>query len=255
MPNHRAQAAGAVSRLGTESGDHLAVRAGVVYTTTGQAKFGLPAGDYTIYAGRGFEYGIDSARISVKSGDTIGKTLSIRREVPTEGLVACDTHVHTLTHSGHGDATIDERMMTLAGEGIELPIATDHNVQIDYEATASSAVSAVFHAGGRQRGDRRSTSTSSRSPRVGRSRFQTQGMEADLRQPRTRAGPSHHPQSRRDLHGGFTPFGPKRHLALTAGLTAGSCANAMEIVNSGAHKSDMMRLVNDWFGLLNRGRS
>ena len=53
--------------------------------------------------------------------------LAIRREVATPGLVACDTHVHTLTNSGHGDATIAERVVTLAGEGIELPIATDHN--------------------------------------------------------------------------------------------------------------------------------
>jgi len=36
-------------------------------------------------------------------------------------MVACDTHVHTFTYSGHGDATVDERMLTLAGEGIELP--------------------------------------------------------------------------------------------------------------------------------------
>ena len=62
--------------------------------------------------------------------------LAIRREVDTTGYVACDTHIHTLTHSGHGDATLNERMITLAGEGIELPIATDHNVHIDYEAEA-----------------------------------------------------------------------------------------------------------------------
>src|SRR5205823_953623 len=56
--------------------------------------------------------------------------------VPTDGYVSSDTHVHTLTFSGHGDSTIAERMITLAGEGIELPIATDHNVQIDYQEWA-----------------------------------------------------------------------------------------------------------------------
>jgi len=54
----------------------------------------------------------------------------------TEGYVSSDTHVHTFTYSRHGDATIEERMLTLAGEGIELPIATDHNLQIDYEPVA-----------------------------------------------------------------------------------------------------------------------
>ena len=61
--------------------------------------------------------------VALAEGDEKHLDLSIRREVSTAGLVACDTHVHTLTYSGHGDATIDERAVTLAGEGIELPIA------------------------------------------------------------------------------------------------------------------------------------
>ncbi|MBI5435341.1 MAG: CehA/McbA family metallohydrolase, partial [Planctomycetes bacterium] len=39
---------------------------------------------------------------------------------------------HTLTYSGHGDASVEERLVTLAGEGVELAIATDHNHQTDY---------------------------------------------------------------------------------------------------------------------------
>src|SRR5262249_7463366 len=87
----------------------------------------------------GFEYGVASERVEVAAGKTVSVRLAIRREVSTEGFVACDTHVHTVTHSGHGDATLAERMVTLAGEGIELPIATDHNVQIDYEVAARAA--------------------------------------------------------------------------------------------------------------------
>ena len=34
------------------------------------------------------------------------------------------------------DSTLDERVLTIAGEGIELPIATEHNRQIDYHAAA-----------------------------------------------------------------------------------------------------------------------
>ena len=85
------------------------MRPGVLYTSDGKARFGVPAGEYTIHAGRGFEYGIATARVSVKPGDTVRKELTIRREVPTPGYVACDTHVHTLTHSGHGDSTDVER--------------------------------------------------------------------------------------------------------------------------------------------------
>ncbi len=101
-------------------------------TSTGSARIGVPAGRYTIYAGRGFEYSLDSTEVTLAAGETLRRRLSIRREVPTECYVACDTHVHTLTHSGHGDASVQERMITLAAEGIELPIATDHNVHIDH---------------------------------------------------------------------------------------------------------------------------
>ena len=63
----------------------------------------------------------------------------LERQVDTSGWIASDTHVHTVTYSGHGDCTIEERMATLAGEGIEFPIATDHNRQIDYQPVAETA--------------------------------------------------------------------------------------------------------------------
>src|SRR5262249_32900076 len=113
-------AQGALMTLGASSDGHLAVRPGVGYTGDEQARVGLPAGDYTIYAGRGFEYGVDSVPVTLRPGDVVHKQLTLRREVPTPGHVACDTHVHTLTYSGHGDATVDERVLTLAGEGVEL---------------------------------------------------------------------------------------------------------------------------------------
>ena len=125
-------------KLTATSEGALAVRPGVVYTVSGAAQVVLPPGTYTIYGGRGFEYSLDSARITAKAGETVPVPLTIRREVPTEGYVACDPHVHTVTHSGHGDCTIEERMVTLAGEGIELPIATDHNKHIDYRAASQT---------------------------------------------------------------------------------------------------------------------
>ena len=96
----------------------------------------FPPGSTRLTAGRGFEYSLAPRKSISPAGETAKQTLTIDREVATPGYVACDTHIHTLTHSGHGDATIDERMITLAGEGIELPIATDHNVHIDYRPHA-----------------------------------------------------------------------------------------------------------------------
>ena len=61
-------ARGAMMPLGNESENGVAVRPGVVYTATGRASLRLPAGKYTLYAGRGFEWGIDSVQLDLKAG-------------------------------------------------------------------------------------------------------------------------------------------------------------------------------------------
>lgn len=252
---------GALMSLGAKSNDHMAVRTGVIYSGNGQAEFGLPAGTYTIYAGRGFEYGIDSAQITVTKGKTVSKTLSIRREVPTEGWVSCDTHVHTLTHSGHGDSSIEERMLTLAGEGLEFPIATDHNKHIDYEPLArklgvrqyftpvigNEFTTKVGHFNvfpvdaGAAIPNHRLTEWKAIAEEI----FKTPGVKVAIL------------NHARDLHSGFRPFGPKQHNALIGKNLDGRQlgANAMELINSGAQQTDVMQLYRDWFGLLNRGMS
>ena len=143
---------GSLVETGAVSNSELAVRPGTIYTSTGVATIPIPSGKYTVYAGRGFEYSLSKNEIEVKAGEKNLLSTAIRRVVRTEGYVACDTHVHTRTHSGHGDSTVQERMITLAGEGIELPIATDHNVHIDHNPfRRADGRSAVFHAGHRQR--------------------------------------------------------------------------------------------------------
>jgi hypothetical protein len=250
---------GALAATNAKSTDRLAVRPGVIYTADGTARFGMPAGDYTLHAGRGFEYGIATERIALKPGDTLRKELVIHREVATPGYVACDTHVHTLTHSGHGDSTDVERAITLAGEGIELPIATEHNLQVDYHAAAVKAgVRGYFTP---VVGNEVTTAVGhfnvfplSAAGPVPDYRGKDWKAVADaLGRP---AGPRvvilNHP---RDKHLGFVPFGPARHLALTGESLDGweLPANAMEVVNSGAQQSDVLLPVRDWFGMLNRG--
>jgi hypothetical protein len=250
---------GALATVGAASGTGLAVRPGVVYTADGKATFGLPAGDYVVTAGRGFEYGLDSVKLSLRPGDTARKTLTLRREVPTDGWAACDTHVHTLTYSGHGDSTALERVVTLAGEGVELAIATEHNRQVDYhEAAVKQGVADYF------------TLVVGNEVTTGVGHFNVFPAKADGPTPDAeakdwkavfdsiadRTGAKvvilNHP---RDLHGKFRPFGPERHLALTGeDLDDWELrANGVEVVNSGAQQTDVMRPYRDWFGLLNRG--
>jgi hypothetical protein len=250
---------GALAALSATPDLRCAIRPGVAYTADGQARLGVRAGRYTVYATRGFEYGMAQAGVDVEPGQVANVSLTIRREVATPGLIACDTHVHTLTHSGHGDATIEERVVTLAGEGIELPIATDHNHLTDLGPTAQRAgVAATFTP---VIGDEVTTQRGHFNAfafAVGETApdFQSSDWPELIRG--IRAGSSdrmvilNHP---RDLHGKFRPFDPE-HFNATIGALRGGGAftfDAVEVINSGAMQSDLLRVFRDWFALWNHG--
>ncbi|MEO2017524.1 MAG: CehA/McbA family metallohydrolase [Fuerstiella sp.] len=251
---------GRLMTLGAQSNDHMAVRSGVIYCK-GTADFGLPAGSYEIVAGRGPEYSIDARSLTVTAGKAQVLILSIKREVPTIGYAACDTHVHTLTHSGHGDSTVRERMLTLAGEGIEFPIATDHNVHIDYEELARELGVREFFTP--VIGNEVTTKighfnvfpvASAEVPIPNHKADNWKDIFASIyATPDVKVAILNHS---RDVHSNYRPFGPEHHLAATATNLDGwdLQANAMEIINSGAQQTDMMQLVHDWMSQLNAGR-
>lgn len=235
----------------------VAVRTGYAYTGSGKASLRLPAGKYTIYASRGFEYGVDSAQIDLRPGDRIKKSLSIKREVDTKGWISCDPHVHTATHSRHGDATEEERVLTIAGEGIELPVTTDHNINADLEPAAKAAgVRSYFTP---VTGDELTTNVGHFN--VFKTKAGTNAIDYRA-EDWTRIATSINDAEKvvvlnhaRDIHNGFRPFDPSRHLS-SAGTAKDNWkfpANAMEVINSGSQQTDFMTLYHDWFGTLNRG--
>jgi len=246
--------------LGVESDLTHAVRTGVVYTAGGRATLRLPAGAYTLYASRGFEWSVSSQKLELQRGENPAVNLTLAREVDTNGYVATDTHIHTFTYSRHGDATLAERVVTLAGEGIELPIATDHNLAVDYEEAARAAGVRKYFTP--VIGDEVTT------PKLGHFNvfpvdksaqlinFRAPTWEKlfddiDARAPGAVVILNH----ARDEHGGFRPFDPARHISLTGEDLDGSRlrACAMEVINSGAILNDPLMLYHDWMGCLNRG--
>lgn len=246
--------------VGNKSEGELAVRTGTVYTASGKLKLLLPREELSLFATRGFEYSLAAAKVSPAEPRPVAPLrLALRREVPVPGHVACDTHIHTLTHSGHGDCTIAERMITLAGEGIELPIATDHNIHIDFEPHAAKA-------GVRQHftpvmGNEFTTKLGhfnlfpvAPGARVADAKlgdwkaifaeaYATPGVKVCIL------------NHARDLHSGVRPFGPKLfNEAVAEQLEDWPMRfNAMEILNSGATQSDPLQLTRDWTTVLNRG--
>ena len=247
--------------LATPAGE-TATRSGVVYTAHGHAEISVPAGRYTLHATRGFEYGLATAQVDVAAGESKKLALQLNREVPTPNLVACDTHVHSRTFSGHGDATDLERAITLAGEGIELPIATDHNRYADY-------VPAALQAGVRDYftpvlGIEVTTpaghfnafpAAAQDAPLPNFKLSNWPEIMASIRAvPGLRVVIQNHP---RDTHNNFIPFSRDHFNPVTGDNLRDDGApftfDAMELVNSGAMQTDFMQTYRDWFALLNHG--
>lgn len=251
--------AGALPPLVAAPGQRLAVRPGVVYTVDGHARLTLPAGRYRIHAGRGPEYSVATEYVSVDAGDTAKVSLKIRREVPTANLVACDPHVHTLTFSGHGDATDDERAITLAGEGIELPVATEHNQINGYAAAAGrmgllSRFTPVL-------GSEITTPTGHfnifpLAPAAKLPDWKQTDWPALMESIRATAGVKvvilNHP---RNNHTNFVPFADAWFNRASGDNLRGPefSFDAMEILNSSALRTDDFQVIHDWMALLNHG--
>jgi hypothetical protein len=238
---------------------HAAIRPGVVYLGDGVGKFHLPAGNYTIYAGRGFEYSVSAQKVSIRRGASINLKADLRREVDTSGFVSSDTHVHTFTYSRHGDATDEERAITLAGEGIELPIATDHNLVIDPVTPARNTGMDRYYTP--VRGDEVTTGHAhfnifpvepSASPPNWRINDWPDLMKEMRAAPGVKVVILNHP---RNIHNNFQPFASTNFNAQTGENLRGFdfTFDAVEVVNSSALQSDWMINFRDWIALLNHG--
>jgi len=255
-------AEGALAALlpGSTNQTELAARPGVLYTRDGSASAGLLPGNYTVFASRGFEFSVATQAVTLVAGQTQPVALTIRRAVPTHGWVAADTHIHTLTRSRHGDATEDERMLTIAGEGIELAVATDHNVHADYtEAAQRTRLNDRFTP---VIGNEVTTKAGHFNafpipPGATVPDFSVTNWNVLL--PGIRATPGvqvitlNHP---RDLHGGFVPLGPVNFNSVSGAARRGQefSFDGLEVITSAAMQSDIMLLFRDWFALLNHGR-
>lgn len=113
----------------------MAVRKNVVNSLSGRGAITVPPGRYEIWASRGLEWSTARRALDLAEGDEAQWTATLHHEIDTTGWISADFHLHTLTHSGHGDANLEERIITLVAEGVELAVATDHNHNTDYGPT------------------------------------------------------------------------------------------------------------------------
>jgi hypothetical protein len=241
----------------SDANDSIAVRKGVVYTSEGQLSVELPAGDYRVYATRGMEWSMASADLTL--GRRAEVQLELVHEVDTTGFIACDTHIHTLTFSGHGDSSVEERMVTLAGEGVELAVATDHNHNTDYRPTQMSMGLTQYFTP--TVGNEISTpighfNAFPLDPGEDVPLHDSRDIEAIVRDARAKGAKAvilNHPRWPDHATGPFGVCGLDHHTGEPRSEPMTHPYDAMELINSQTEEKEPMLLFSDWFALMNAG--
>ena len=88
-------------------------------------------GEYLVYVSRGPEYDVDVHRVKVAPGQRVQIGARLVRSVETPGYLSGDFHLHARGSIDSGLA-YDRRVLSLAGEGVEVAVSTDHNYISDY---------------------------------------------------------------------------------------------------------------------------
>ncbi|HSH15667.1 MAG TPA: CehA/McbA family metallohydrolase [Verrucomicrobiae bacterium] len=246
---------GTLPQLYADNAERVAVREGLLYVH-GAARLELPAGRYRIAATRGMEWSRDEQPLDLSADATVA--LALRREVDTPGFIAADTHLHTYTLSGHGDATIEERVLSLAGEGVELAVASDHNHHTDYRPYQEKLALNEFFTP--VTGNEVTTSLGHFNafplPPAGEVPDHKQAdwlkLVDDIRMKGAKVVILNHPRWPNLKQSPLEVLGLNRATG-DRGSGMAFPFDAMELVNSTVDTPDPLYLFTDWFGLLNAG--
>lgn len=104
----------------------------MVFAPDGSGTATVPPGAYSVTASRGFEYEIDSASVTVADGESGSASLKLVRSVDTTGFMCGDFHTHAMWSPDSSDL-YELKVAAYAGEGLELPVITDHEYISDID--------------------------------------------------------------------------------------------------------------------------
>lgn len=107
------------------------------WTATGALTLPALPGAYVVSAGHSWRHERDQATVVVAEGATESLTLVLDEAVPRDGWLALDPHLHG-SPSFDGALPMEDRLITCAATGVELPVTTDHDAIVDYRALSDA---------------------------------------------------------------------------------------------------------------------
>ena len=109
----------------------------VVFPTDGQADLSAPPGVHRVLVSRGYEYDLVDTEVTVKAGEVEPVEAKLRRVVDSMGVLCGDFHIHTHRSPDATDSP-EFKLMAAAGDGVELPVRTDHEFVAAFEPVVAS---------------------------------------------------------------------------------------------------------------------
>ncbi len=104
------------------------------YAPGGSVTIALPPGEYTVTGSRGFEYELDQKSVTLVDGAPQSLAFKLKRSVDTTGFMCGDFHVHAMWSPDSSDLYL-HKVAALAGEGLEIPVITEHEYIADLNPT------------------------------------------------------------------------------------------------------------------------
>lgn len=103
----------------------------VIYLGAGPKTEPVRPGKYRAVCSRGIEYELATREIEVQSGRTATIDVMLEHSTKTPGWASGDYHLHS-TNSIDSSMELDDRVVSIAAEGVDIAMASDHNFITDY---------------------------------------------------------------------------------------------------------------------------
>lgn len=113
-------------------------RAAWVWTANGTFEIETLPSTYDLSAGHSWRHGrAELANVVVTEGEVTSVQLVLDEVVQRDGWLALDPHLHG-SPSMDGALPMEDRLLTCAATGVELPVTTDHDAIVDYRPLATA---------------------------------------------------------------------------------------------------------------------
>ncbi|MFH1531299.1 MAG: CehA/McbA family metallohydrolase [Pseudomonadota bacterium] len=114
-----------------------ATHVAVIPTLDGAATLFLAPGTWTLTGSRGPQWGLCHGDVTVAAGEVGTFTCAIAPQIPADGWVSGDLHVHS-EFSIDSNMPREERVKALIAEGLQFFAGTEHDVFVDYRPIVES---------------------------------------------------------------------------------------------------------------------